>query len=298
MTNKPLDILVLLRETCDPRPPVRLTPDGYGVRERGLRRITNPADLSAVEQALQLAEKRNGRVTALAVGDGRLDDHLRLALAMGCDRALRVSAVPPAGADASAWARLYQRIFEILQPELVLTGNRLPDRGADPAPALAAARLGFPCVTASLELHSRDDSVEVLRKSDRGGRQRVATSTPCLLLFEEESCEPRYPDQEGLMRSVEADIETWGEAELGLSPGSFGAAASRLRKERCSHPRPNPRRLATPDASLPAFERILALLSGGLKAREGKVHEGSVDQAVEKLLALFRAENLLGGGEA
>ena len=50
------NILVLLRETCDPRPPVRLTADGYGIRERGLRRIANPADLAALEQALRLAE--------------------------------------------------------------------------------------------------------------------------------------------------------------------------------------------------------------------------------------------------
>ena len=46
MAKDELNILVLLRETCDPRPPVRLTADGFGVRERGLRRIANPSDLA------------------------------------------------------------------------------------------------------------------------------------------------------------------------------------------------------------------------------------------------------------
>src|SRR5512134_161449 len=90
MATSSTQILVLLRETCDPRPPARLTADGYGVRERGLRRITNPADLCALEMALQLAASQRGTVTVAAVGPGRFDDHLRLALAMGADRALRI----------------------------------------------------------------------------------------------------------------------------------------------------------------------------------------------------------------
>ena len=73
MTKKPINIVVLLREACDPRPPVRLTADGYGVRERGLRRIANPADLCALEQGLALAEAHNGTVTAIAIGPQRLE---------------------------------------------------------------------------------------------------------------------------------------------------------------------------------------------------------------------------------
>jgi len=298
MSNSSLHVLVILRETCDPRPPVRLTADGYGIRERGLRRIANPADLCALEQGLRLAETQNGRVTALAIGPDRLDDHLRLALAMGCDQGIRIAHAAADETDTEAPARLYERAFEILHPDLMLTGNRLPDRGADPAPALAAARQGIPYVTAALELCRRSDTVETLRKSDRGSRQRVATSIPCLLLFDADCCEPRYPDQDGLMRSLEATIETWGEAELGLAPDKCGNEASRIRKDRCSFPRPQPRRVETPDAGLPAFERILALLSGGLKPREGKIHTVSTSQTIDQLMEIFRAENLLNGGES
>ena len=53
----------------------------------------------------------------------------------------------------------------------------------------------------------------------------------------------------------------------------------------------------TPDANLPAFERILALLSGGLKPREGKVHAVSTEQTVEMLCNIFTAEGLIGGNE-
>ncbi len=178
MADKSTRILVLLREACDPKPPVRLSADGFGVDDRGLRRITNPADLSALETALQLAAQHQGTVTAVAIGPKRLNDHLRLALAMGADRAVRVWNSALQGGDAAADAHPIARLIEILQPDLVFTGNRLIDRGDDPAPALAAARLGIACVPAALSVSCRAGAVEVLRKSDRGGGRWSAHRPP------------------------------------------------------------------------------------------------------------------------
>jgi electron transfer flavoprotein beta subunit len=50
----------------------------------------------------------------------------------------------------------------------------------------------------------------------------------------------------------------------------------------------------TPDANLPAFERILALLSGGIKPRAGKVHTLESEATVERLLEIFASAGLLG----
>lgn len=295
MPNQNLHILVLLRETCDPRPPVRLTADGYGVSERGLRRLANPADLAALEQALRLAKPTGAKVTAVAIGPQRLDDHLRLALAMGATAAIRVWNGQMQGGDAVATARVIERVIEILAPELIFSGSRLLDRGAEPSLALAAARRGLPCLGGAVELKRTAQGVEALRKCDRGARERVAATLPCAVLFEADSCEPRYPDQQALMQATTASLELWGLAELGLPLTRVGAPAALLERGPCAFPRPNPQRLVTPDANLPAFERILALLSGGLKPREGKLHTLSNEQTVEKLLQIFQAEGLLGG---
>lgn len=297
MTNKAIHIVVLLREACDPRTPVHLTADGFGVRERGLRRIANPADLCALEQALQLAEMHKGTVTAVTIGPQRLDDQLRLALSMGAQRAIRVWNSAFAGGDVIADARLVERLIDILKPDFMVTGNRLVDRGADPVPALASAKLGIPYVSAALDVNCIDDEVEVLRKCDRGARQRVSTSMPCTLLFEEDCCEPRYPLQSAVLKSLEMPIEFWGLAELGLPVSELGGYGAVLGKERCSFPRTNPQRLVTPDANLPAFERILALLSGGIKPREGKLHTFAPDQTAEMLFNIFQTEGLFGGSE-
>src|SRR5512145_3128696 len=102
MSNKNLNILVLLREVNDPRPPARLMTRGAGISERGLRRIPNPSDLTALEQALLLKKVNGARVTVLAVGQGRLEDLLRLALSMGADRAIRCHDHGLDGGDAVA----------------------------------------------------------------------------------------------------------------------------------------------------------------------------------------------------
>ena len=295
MTKNPIHIVVLLREACDPRPPARMTADGYGIRERGLRRIANPADICALEQALLLADKLEGSVTAVAIGPERLEDHLRIALSMGVQRCIRVWDSAFIGGDTIADARLVQRLMEILQPDYFLTGNRLIDSGSDPVPLLASAKLGIPYVTAALQVESVDGEVEVLRKCDRGARQLIGISTPCTLLFEEGCCETRYPDQVMLMAALAKGIETWGVAELGLPYSDLGGYGAVLGKERCSFPRTNPQRVVTPDANLPAFERILALLSGGIKAREGKLHNVSASETVEMLVDIFRAEGLVDG---
>lgn len=294
MNNKPLKIVVLLRETCDPRPPVQLTADGYSVSERGLRRIANPADLAALEQALRLVETHQGEVITIAIGPQRLDDHLRLALAMGASRAIRVWNSSFQGGDVVSAARLSGRILEILSPDLILTGSRLLDRGDDPSLALAAARLAIPCLNATVELKYHERGVEALRKCDRGARQKVIAALPCALLIEADSCTPRYPDQPGLMAAVQASLEVWGVAELGLPVNTIGAAAALLGKGPCAFPRPNPQRTVTPDANLPAFERILALLSGGIKPRAGKLQTLECEATVERLLEIFANAGLIG----
>jgi electron transfer flavoprotein beta subunit len=116
-----------------------------------------------------------------------------------------------------------------------------------------------------------------------------------MLLFDATSCEPRYPDQAAVMAALNGMIEVWGVPELGLPTREVGSAGAVLGKERCSFPRANPQRVVTPDANLPAFERILALLSGGIKPREGKVHALSAEKTVEMLLDIFKAEGLLEG---
>ena len=291
MPYKDLQILVLLREVSDPRPPARVITRGAGISDRGLRRVPNPADLAALEEALHLKDKLDAQVTVLAIGPGSLDDTIRLAYSMGADRGIRFWDHGLDGSDAVADARCLSRILTVLSPTLFFTGNRLTDRGDDPVPALAAAATGSSCVTAAVSVALKQEEAEVLRKTDRGGRQVMATPFPCTILFEEERS-PRYPSVEAITRSLTTPIETWHLEDLGLPFWQVGATGASLSRAEFGVPRPDPVRVVTPDASLPAFDRILALLSGGIKAREGKTHFLAADETADCLWQIFGEEGL------
>jgi electron transfer flavoprotein beta subunit len=291
MLNNKLDILVLLRESNDPRPPARVIARGAGISDRGLRRVPNPADLAALEEALHLKDSLGARVTVLAVGAEQLDDTLRLAFAMGADRGIRFWDHGLEGGDAAADAKVLARITKILLPDLFFTGNRMMDRGDEPVPALAAAACSMPCVSAVVSFAPKKEWIEAERKSDRGARQTVSAPFPCTVLFEEVRT-PRYPTVEAVVDSLNVPIEVWDLAHLGLPFWEIGASGAYLAVEEFGVPRPDPVRVVTPDPKLPAFERILSLLSGGIKAREGKLHQLSVDETASGLLRIFREEGL------
>ncbi|KIH78087.1 electron transfer flavoprotein beta subunit [Geoalkalibacter ferrihydriticus] len=293
MAQNKLEILVIIRECSDPRPPVRLMAKGAGIRDRGLRRLVNPADLEALEHALALKDAGVAKVTAAALGPSHLDDSLRLALAMGVERAIRIWDGGLDGGDAVADAHLWQRLFSILRPDLILTGNRLLDCGCDPAPALAAARQGLGCVSAALSLQVNTPQVEILRKGDRGARQKILARLPCAILCESGFKEIRYPALEAVMDALSRPIEAWGLSELGLASWEVGGSGSVLEPGEFAFPRPDPLRSSTPDPSLPAFERILALLSGGIQPREGKMHFLPPEEVADNLLQIFHNEGLL-----
>ncbi|MDD2850529.1 MAG: electron transfer flavoprotein subunit beta [Desulfuromonadaceae bacterium] len=295
MPNNKHTILVLLRETNDPRPPARVTARGAAISERGLRRMPNPADLAALEEALCLKDSLGAEVTVLAVGPGRLDDTLRLAFSMGADRAIRFWDHGMEGGDAVTDARVLARIVTILAPSFLFTGNRLVDRGDDPVPAVAAVATAMPCISAAVSILPGNNCVEVQRKSDRGARQVVGATLPCAVLFEEVRT-PRYPSIDAITASLSANIEKWDLSHLGLPFWEIGSAGAYLAADDFGVPRPDPTRVVTPDPSLPAFERILSLLSGGIKARSGKLNQLSADDTTNALLDIFREEGLIAGG--
>jgi electron transfer flavoprotein beta subunit len=196
------------------------------------------------------------------------------------------------GGDAVADARVLARILNILVPDIFFSGNRMMDRGDEPVPALAAASISMPCISAVVSVTPKKEWIEAERKSDRGARQTVTAPFPCTVLFEEVRT-PRYPSVEKVTQSLTIPIETWDLSNLGLPFWEIGASGAYLAAAEYGTPRPDPVRVVTPDPKLPAFERILSLLSGGIKAREGKLHLLSADDTAAGLIQIFREEGLL-----
>ena len=131
-------------------------------RDRGAGR----SDLAALEHALRLAERWQAQVVAATVGPDEADAMLRDALAAGAAEALRVEpasrtpglrpALLVGGPDAAGAlaAALIQRYGV---PDLVLCGDRSPDRGNGSFPAFLAGALDAAQALGVVRIEPTDD---------------------------------------------------------------------------------------------------------------------------------------------
>jgi electron transfer flavoprotein beta subunit len=100
----------------------------------------------------------------------------------------------------------------------------------------------------------------------------------------------RYPSIKSIFQALEVPIEQWGASELGFSYLNIRTIKEYTTDGEYTLPRPDPIRVPTPDPALPAFERITALLQGGIKPRQGKMHFISAEETANALLSIIQQE--------
>ncbi|MBL9171882.1 MAG: electron transfer flavoprotein subunit beta/FixA family protein, partial [Verrucomicrobiales bacterium] len=107
-----MKILVPLKRVPDPDTRIRVKSDGSGIETDGVKFSVNPFDAIAVEEALRLKEKLGeAEVVVVTLGGDECVEQLRVGLAMGADRALRVplaAELDPLGI-AKVLAAVYRR---------------------------------------------------------------------------------------------------------------------------------------------------------------------------------------------
>lgn len=199
--------------------------------------ITNPADLHAVEAAVQLADE----VVALTMGPSVAEAALRDAVAGGADRGLLLCDHLLAGSDTWATANaLAAAIRHVGGADLVVCGLTALDGETGQVGPSVAERLGWPQVT-GCESVTVDDGTLVARRITEGGYEVVRASLPAVITVGETGFAPRYPSLPARRRAQSATIETLDAATLGLGPSDVGLAASPTKVARMT-PAPWPER--------------------------------------------------------
>ena len=129
------------------------------------------ADALALAHALALRSE-DRQTTALLGGTSLEAGSLRLALAAGVDRAVRVAADDMAGTDFHTIGQLLAIALRRTGADLVLTGLRSDDEGLGAAPAAIARHLGANCVAGVEEIALvSPGTVDVVARG--GGRKRL-----------------------------------------------------------------------------------------------------------------------------
>ena len=195
--------------------------DGVEIDPKYVEYDLNEWDDYAVEAAVQAKEDGVAdEVVTVTIGPERSEETIRMALAKGADRAIRVwdAALEDAFLDVAAKTTLLASVVEAEDPDLVLTGVQAGDDSfASTGVSLAAAvDFGWAAVVNQLDLDVDAGVAHVHRELEGGVEEVTDIDLPAVLTIQTGINEPRYASLRGIRQaqSKELSIETL--ADLGL----------------------------------------------------------------------------------
>ena len=219
---------------------VKLDPKTGTLIRDGVPSIINPDDKAGIEAALQLKEAVPGStVTVVSMGPPQADVALREALAMGCDEAILVTDRAFGGADTWATSSTIAAALKKIDYDVIITGRQAIDGDTAQVGPQIAEHLGIPVISYAEGIEVEGDSVIVKRQyEDR--HHMLKAKMPVLITALSELNEPRYMTPGGIFDACDAEITTWGRAnlvdvedgDLGLkgSPTKIAKASDKVRK--------------------------------------------------------------------
>ena len=227
-----MKIVVCVKQVPDTKGGVKFNPDG--TLDRGaMLTIMNPDDKAGLEAALRLKDQYGAEVTVVTMGLPKAEEVLREAMAMGADKGILVTDRVLGGADT--WATSIRN----LDYDIIITGRQAIDGDTAQVGPQIAEHLNIPVISYAQDIKVDGDSVIVERQyEDR--HHVIKAQMPVLITALSELNDPRYMTPGGIFDAYDAEITTWGRAnlvdvedgDLGLkgSPTKIAKASDKVRK--------------------------------------------------------------------
>ena len=207
-----MNILVLVKKVPDANLPeqfISVSPDRSNVVLHSASQYSvNLYDLNAVELALTLKEKHGGTVTVMTAGDISAEQHLRRALSMGADRAVRVDVTSDILVDPHATADAIAAACRAAGPfSLIFAGRQASDTDAGLVPHAVAVALGVPSMSPVVAVGDATDQSIAVGKLSEDTIDYYAMPLPAVLCVSNEINKPRVPSLKGVMASKKVPVE-------------------------------------------------------------------------------------------
>jgi len=214
-----MKILVSMKQVPDFAASVRIKTDGSGLDTTHIKKIMNPFDEIALEEAVRLKEKGKAQeIVVVSIGPAGVQESLRTALAMGADRGILIQT------EGEMYPLMVAKILQTLiikeTPRLVLLGKQAIDTDDNQTGQMLAGLLRWPQGTFSSYLELNEHSVRVTREID-GGLETLLLQLPAVITTDLRLNEPRYISLPNIMRAKHKplDVIPLDTLTLSLTPG-------------------------------------------------------------------------------
>ena len=209
-----MKILVAVKRVIDYNVQIRVKEDGSGVNLDNVKMSTNPPDDNAVEESVKLKESGKVKeVIAVSIGEDKVQETIRKALAVGADRGIHVKSegyIEPLGI-----AKILKKVVEKEKPDMVFLGKQAIDDDCNQTGQMLAAMLNWPQSTFSSKITLKDKSLEVVREIDEG-LETIEVNLPAVVTCDLRLNEPRYASLPNIMKAKKKPIEQIVAKDLGV----------------------------------------------------------------------------------
>ncbi|SFF81722.1 electron transfer flavoprotein beta subunit [Halopelagius inordinatus] len=218
-----MKVLVTVKEVAEVQDDFEIA--DLAVDSRYLDYDLNEWDEYAVEEAVQLREASDEdvEIVSVTIGPARSEETIRMALAKGVDRAVRVwdDALEEVGLlDVAAKARLLRAVVEAEEPDFVLSGVQANDTGFGATGVSLAESVGFEwgaVVNALDKERVLDEGVAGVHRELEGGVEELTEiELPAVLTIQTGINEPRYASLRGIRQAQSKEIAETSLSDLGL----------------------------------------------------------------------------------
>lgn len=207
---------------------VKLNPEGTAVDSSRFSFDINDADNYAVEESVLIKEKEGGSVTVVSIGPKQSDVMIRMAMAKGCDNAIRIEDERIAAHDPLMVARVLAGAIKGQEFDLVLTGCMANDYGQAVTGVALAEYLGVPHAAYVKKVEVEEGKVKAHRELEGGLMEVVEISLPAVLTIQTGINEPRYAPIRGIREAQKKELKLVNLDDLGVAAGDVDVEASRL----------------------------------------------------------------------
>jgi electron transfer flavoprotein beta subunit len=252
-----------------------------GVDLSAVGQVSNPLDLSALEEALQLRASVGGEVIALSIGPPSAEISLRKALMMGVDRMVRLWDERLRGCDSVARAPVLAAAAKEIGFDLLLCGVRSADNGGELMAAAIAEHLGLPLIVGAvaLRLDGATGRIVADKKLERGARETYAARMPAVMSIDRGPAEPRYSGPLWVRRLIRAKVDLLTLKDVGLT-APF--PAPRVAALELSAPRPRTK-IGVKVSGLSLKDKLAIMRGRAGTAKKEEMVEQSPEDAARKI---------------
>ncbi len=207
---------------------VKLNPDGLTVDESRFSFDINDADNYAVEESVLIKEAKGGEVTVLSIGPKQSEVMIRMAMAKGCDQAVRVEDERIAAHDPLMVAKVLAGAIKGQEFDLVLTGCMANDNWNMVTGVALAEELGVNHASMVNKMEILDGKVKVHRELEGGLLEAVELELPAVITIQTGINEPRYAPIRGIRQAQKKELKVVGLDDLGMDSSTVDVDASQI----------------------------------------------------------------------